>query len=119
MMKLIDTLARDKEIGLSKDEILEIVDELLKQRGFIYPHKVSDLTGYPIVKIEALLLKLSIKSFLRHFVVPKYKEKVLQEEAEEGFSFNNFHEVMNKEEGYFNETINSDLSLLSVYKKCL
>lgn len=118
-MKLIDILVHDKEINLTRDEILEIVDELLKQRGFIYPHKVSDLTGFPITKIEVLLLKLSINSFLKHFVVPKYKEKVLQEEAEEGFSFNSFHEVVNKEEGYFNETINNDLTLLSVYKKCL
>ena len=69
--------------------------------------------------IEALLLKLAVNSFLKHYVVPKYKEKVLQEEAEEGFGFNSFHEVGNKEEGYFDETINEDLTLLSVYKKCL
>jgi DNA integrity scanning protein DisA with diadenylate cyclase activity len=108
---------QDKALGLSQKDVEEILETLRSHRGYIYPKKISEQTGFDLEQIERLLLKLATESYLKHFVVPKYKDRILLEEAREGFSFENFQKVFNKEEGYFDEALNDNLILLTAYKK--
>lgn len=117
MTKLLDILQNDKALNLSQQELEELTDLISSSRGFIYSKKLSDMSGLDVSKIEKALLKLAMESILTHWVVPKYKGKTLHDEARQGFSFDNFHEVLNKEDGYFDENLNSSITLLSAYKK--
>ena len=117
MTKLISILAQDRSIDLKEPELVELIEAIKASRGYIYPHKFAEESGFTIHQIEKLLLKLATESYLKHFIVPKYKDKLLLEEAKEGFNFENFHEVLNKEEGYFDESLNNNIILLSAYKK--
>lgn len=110
-------MPKAKGLGLNETDLEELIVTLKSYRGFIYPKKLAEQTGFNVKQVEKMLLLLATESYLKHFIIPKYKDRILLEEACEGFNFENFHKVFNKEEGYYDETLNDSLVLLTAYKK--
>lgn len=115
-MKLVDSYLKNSPT-LSKEEAIEIIQLIKGKKGFIYPQHIADNSGVEISDVEKFLLFLSVKSFLKHYIVPKDINRVRPEDAMEGFDFDKFHVLYNEEDGYYDEAINDNLLLLSAYKK--
>jgi nitrate reductase beta subunit len=99
--------------SLNNEDLNEIIELLKETSGFIFPTKIADQSGFLNEDIVNTLTVLNIHNYLKHYVVPKYNNKIYTEYAEEGFSFNQQEEFINN----INVQSNEKIELISVYKK--
>ncbi|WP_040313694.1 hypothetical protein [Bacteriovorax sp. BAL6_X] len=115
-MNLINTYLHYNDSSLKESELIELLELISKSRGFIYPEKLSDDLGFELKEVSKFLLYLYNQNYLSHWIVPKDEERTMPENAVIGFDFDKFPTIFNESDGYYDESINDKLILLSAYK---